>query len=419
MKKILFTILMMSTLAANASVTYVNPYWLGSSDKAAGQDNLNSIDSFLDGVVDSSIGGLNDADNANKATRNGWHFAGYRTALAVGMSGNIGIVAFGGTKSIKIDWMRNPNAKKKEEALESSTPTITINENTSKAELDKALQPVIKNLVDSKKITDEKEFIKNLKKASDDFYDYSKGLSTSNSQYKWYASKMRLNLIFSASGKLTVPVGVLVKLGGDVRLRLEFVRIMSKDKARRMTADTNVAKKTKEMLNALSYQVTKAYENLESKYKMQNYDMKFDSIKVGIGMSVGGSVGLASLKGSIIPEIYFKRQKVAVKADDKALSNAPIYMLDQDNADKGLRDRLVKMNNRKVRKGMAKAMKFANKFARKISKKAAKKQKKGKVQKWVVKKIESNYTFNIGGTVGLVKITASPTMSLYFSNKVK
>ena len=184
-KNILLAVLLTLTFSANAKVGHINPYWFGESiDKSANpNDNFDSIDGFLDGVIDSTVGALNDFHDQPiaKATKNGWHLAGFQTGLGVGFSGNIGVVAFGGTKILEIDWAKKKETKKEveksvsDEDLESSIPTVTINENHTKEELNNALEPVIKQLVDTGRVKDEKEFRKNLSSVSNDFYAIPKG----------------------------------------------------------------------------------------------------------------------------------------------------------------------------------------------------------------------------------------------------
>lgn len=453
MKNIIFIILMALTFSASAKEGHLNPYWFGDSiDKAANQDdNLDSIDSFLNGVVDSTVGALNEFEEqpVAKATKNGWHLAGFQTALGIGFSGNIGVVAFGGTKIIELDWIKKEEKKKeevKEENLESNIPTVTISEQHTKKDLNKALDPIVRQLVETGRIKDEKEFRKNLDSVSTDFYAYTKGLSTTRSSYVWRAGKIRLDLNFSPSGKLATT-GVLVKLGVDIRLRLDFIRIMPKpassDKAIENNSelskrDKKVARETRNLLDNLSYEVTKSYDELEKRYDMKSHDMDFKIIEVALGMSVEGSVGVAKLKGAVVPAVFFDRHErpssTPIPAGDKSFDNGTINLI-VDNADadlkagvafdKGIKETIFKMKRKKIRKGMKKAMKFAYKFSKKIHRKAQKRQermaagRRVRMPKWVIKKIRSQYKFAVGGSVGPVKIKALPHFSLYWVNKIK
>jgi hypothetical protein len=446
MKKNILIITLMALVAFSASAKegHLNPYWFGDSiDKSADQnDNLGSIDSFLNGVVDSTVGALNEFESqpVAKATKNGWHLAGFQTSLAVGWSGNIGVVAFGGSKTIEVDWARKKQPKKeevKEENLETSTPTVVLNENHTKKDLNKALDPIVRQLVDTGRIKDEKQFRKSLDSVSTDFYAYSKGLSTTRSNYVWRAGKIRLDMSFDASGKLATT-GVLVKVGGDVRVRLEFIRIMPKpasvDKAIENNADLTkrdkrIARETRNLLDNLSYEVTKSYDELEKRYDMSAHDMQFKIIEVALGMSVEGSVGVAGLKGSVVPAVFFDRHKrtssTPIASGDKSFDNGFIPVIATETTDKAVKDSIFKIKRKRVRKGMKKAMKFAYKFSKKMHRKAEKRQErmaKGrrvKMPKWIVKKIKSQYKINVGGSVGPVKIKALPHLSLYWVNKVK
>ena len=439
-KNILLIILLTLTFQASAKEGHLNPYWFGDSiDKSADQnDNLDSIDSFLNGVVDSTVGALNEfeAQPVAKATKNGWHLAGFQTSLAVGWSGNIGVVAFGGTKSIELDWARKKQPKK-EENLETSIPTVVLNENHTKKDLNKALDPIVRQLVDTGRIKDEKEFRKSLDSVSTDFYAYTKGLSTTRSTYVWRAGKIRLDMNFSPSGKLATT-GVLVKLGVDIRVRLEFIRIMPKpqsaDKAIENNSeltkrDKKIARETRNLLDSLSYEVTKSYDELEKRYDMKSHDMDFKILEVALGLSVEGSVGVAKLKGSVVPAVFFDKHKRAsstpIATGDKSFDNGFIPVITDESHDKGLKDSIFKIKRKTVRKGMKKAMKFAYKFSKRMHRKAEKRQERMargrnvKMPKWIIKKIKSQYKISVGGSVGPVKIKALPHLSLYWGNKVK
>lgn len=442
-KNILLVILLTLTFTASAREGHLNPYWFGDSiDKSANpNDNLNSLNGFLDGVVDSTVGALNDFESQPVAkAAGGWKLAGFQTSLAVGLSGNIGVVAFGGTKTIEVDWARKKQPKKeevKEEDLESSTPTVTLNENHTKKDLNKALDPIVRQLVETGRIKDEKTFRKSLGSVSTDFYAYTKGLSTTRSNYVWRAGKIRLDMSFSADGKIATA-GPLVKVGGDIRVRLEFVRIMPKpqsaDKAiennDELTArDKKIARETRNLLDSLSYEATKSYDELEKRYDMDAHDMQFKIIEVALGLSVEGKVGVAGLKGSVVPAVFFDRHSVAsstpIASNDKSFDGGFIPVIAGETTDKGLKDSIFKVTRKRIRKGMKKAMKFAYKFSKKMNNRAKKRQErmaKGRrvrMPKWIVKKIKSQYKISVGGSVGPVKIKALPHLSLYWVNKVK
>jgi len=445
----LFSLLSSVSLAKEG---VLNPYWHAfpeqglSIDKANSNDSLDSVDSFFTNMVDSSLGALDDYENnpVNKATKDGWHLGGFKTAVALGFSGSIGVVAFGGTKALEVYWAKKSIKKENEENLETSIQTVTITNRSSKKDLSKQLEPVIQQLVASKRIENEKEFRKNLKTVSEDFHAYSKGLNSVRTKYFWRPAKIRLDLNFSASGSLSPAIGPLIKLGAAVRLRLEFIRIMEKNPLgdKSVVASEKLSKRgkkiaqgTKTLLHDLSYEVTKSYEELGKKWSPEDHDFHFGVIGVAVGLAAGGTVGVASMSGSVIPTIYFQRfedgNSVKSSVNDK-LAERPINLI-VDNSDtnfdyaksanlsydKGIKETIFRLSRKKVRKGLKKAMKFAYKTTRKIHKKAEKRKRRGKSTKWIVAKIKSVYAFSIGGTVGPAKLTAKPALLFFWANKNK
>ncbi|RLA64656.1 MAG: hypothetical protein DRQ88_10535 [Epsilonproteobacteria bacterium] len=450
-KHILITTLLLSLLStvSVAKEGHLSSYWHAlpenglSIDKANTSDSLNSVDDFFTNMVGSSLGALDDYENdpLNKATKNGWHLGGFKTSIALGFSGKIGLLAFGGTKALEVYWAKKKKKAVKEENLESSIPTVTITDQSSQEDLANELEPVIKQLVASKKIKDEKEFRKNLKSASEDFYAYTQGMKSVKSKYIWRPAKVRLDMNFSATGSLVPAVGVLVKVGGAIRVRLEFVRIMSKNPAgNKMANHASLSKRgkkiregTKTLLHDLSFEVTKAYEDLENKWNPEDHDFTFKLVGMAVGFGASGNVGVASFSGSVIPIFYFKRFKdgTSPSALDKSAKRPINLIVDNDstnfgyaksaklNYDKGIKESLFKLARKKVRKGLKKAMKFAYKTTNKIHKKAERRKAKGKESKWIVSKIKSAYVFSLGGSVGPAKIFAKPLLLLFWVNKNK
>jgi len=227
-------------------------------------------------------------------------------------------------------------------------------------------------------------------------------------------------------------VGPLVKVGGDIRLRLEWIRLMNStgNKSRLSKIDLSneekeIASSTKELFNNLAVEVTKSYENLKDEEKYDQYGFAVESIEVGLGVSVEGKIGIASLKGGVIASVFFGKHEGGydLKDTNKSTGGAINLIVDNGSAnygyaksakisyDKGIKDSVFRMNRDRVRKGMKKALRFGLKFAKKFNK------KKYRKRRWGVKKIKTQYKFSLGGTIGPVKLNAVPHMTIYFKNK--
>jgi len=387
-----------------------------SADKAGSNDNLESIDAFLDTYTSTHHEVLEEQAQFSTEKSSGWKVKRVRTWLGLGASGKIGPVGFGGSKTVKIDW--EPKKKNKaNEVEEENYSDIVLNEDSTESDVNAQLEPVIKNLVKSGKVKNEAELRRNLRAKAAEFHEYSKGMYTYG-DYVWYAKKLRLDLSISASGKVKTFV---VKVGGDVRVRLEWVRLKTKSESDKANARKSfIAKSTSSLLNSLAQDFTAATVKTTGKYGFH-----LSEIKVCLSMSASGKVVVASVKGGINPCVYFGRHRTA--AADKAnleIDKKATFPLSVENSDgvfdyanknkiayeKGNKKSVFKVNRKKFRRGIKKAYKFGMKFAKKVTKKRYKRSS------WGIKAVKPGYKLSVSGSVGVAKLSASPEIELVFKN---
>jgi hypothetical protein len=442
-KQIILAGLMSLSLAGSALAANLNPYWHMLPEDAGYQksmnksanDDLDSIDSFLNTFVGTHNEILEEQkDFSSDKKEGGWKFKGFETSLGMGLSGKIGIIGFGGSKTVALGWKRKSTKKSNELSDDSNAEFgVQINEDSTKQDLYAQIDPVVENLVKTKRVTNGEEARKNLKKAADEFYEYAKGMYTYG-DYVWYTSKLRLDLVVGASGKVSP---FFVKVGAEVRVRLEWGRIMEKansDKglrewrarraarrAERRAKRTAFAKDTAGLMTALAQDFTKSLEGKKS----AQYGFALKEIKVCLAMSAEGKILVAKVKGKVGPCVYFKRHrtKMADKAnlvvDKDATINAGASNSDRlfDYANKtgitykkGLKSSVFKINRKRFRKGIHKAHKFGMKFAKKVTKRRYKRSK------WGIQYIKAAYKLSISGSVGPAKLAVEPEMEMKFVN---
>jgi hypothetical protein len=155
------------------------------------------------------------------------------------------------------------------------------------------------------------------------------------------------------------------------------------------------------------------------------------TIKVGVGSSVSGAVGLAKGTASAMVHIYFSRvaKKLGLAAQTAAEQDMPLYLVEEDPAEANLafakssdrllelsakrggdgRSALYRLDREKFRKGIAKAI-WVGKF---FGRRAEKHQKSA----WKLKQIKSSFDVSISGTVGLATISGMATAEIAFENK--
>lgn len=421
--KIIHAIVLNVLLVGSTYAATLSPYWHSlpeeknynkSIEKSAEKD-LSSIDGFLDAFVTSNDEVLADPSLAANEKADGWKFSQFSTWLGLGLSGKIGVIAFGGDKTVEIEWAKRSAAKANLEAEESNVADVVINEESSKEDLDAQMEPVIANLVKTKRVTNENELRKNLKEVSDNFYEYSKGMYLFG-DYVWYPGKLRLDLNIAASGKVSP---FLVKVGADVRFRLEFVRLQTAKKDKANMTEGLMARSTRGLLTNLAQDFTKALDTKEVKE-----GFSLTEIKVCLAMDVEGKVVVAKVKAGINPCVYFLKQRISNKSD-LAINNGDTFDLGTDEStpemDKYASENKIevkkeegfnvyKVDRRRFRRGIDKAFDFGMKFANKVE------SKKYKRSAWGIKTIKAAYKLSIGGTVGPAKLSVSPEIEMAFKN---
>ena len=381
-------LLLLVTTNLHGKEGHLSSYWFSdSNEKSIMEDDLSSIDGFLTNYVDShQFLGLKETKSINNSS---WKFSGFQTSLALGLSGKLGIYSWGGTKVLEVDWTR----KGQEKAIKENV--ISFDESTTEESINSQVHFIVKKMVNSGKVKNEKVLSEGLEKAMKNFHQLGESLSQMHFS-GWKANKLRLEMGIKATGKIVF--GPLIKVGGDTRLRLEWKR-----KA--------LTKKTKASSN---HELTAFFEDMgdilfSSIPKYQKKGLSLSRVEIGLGVSAKGKLALAELGGYAVPSVFFKRTEdynKTVKSDN--LDGEILVMA--NGTEKGLgKSYFFKIKKRKVKKGLKKAFKFSHKFMKRFGSKVSHRSQ------WKIKKIKSQFKFSMGGSLGPVKVSGIPHIALYFN----
>ncbi|MDC0253808.1 hypothetical protein OAK75_02850 [Bacteriovoracales bacterium] len=382
---ILFLFFSTSTFAKEG---HLAPYWFVDSDeKSFREDNLDSIDSFLKDYVESHESlGLN---NEKAFDNSSWKFSGFQTSLALGLSGKLGIYSWGGTKVLEVDWTR----KEQQKALEENV--ISFNESTTEESIDSQVKFIVGTMVDSGKVKNENLLSQGLKKTMKDFHILGESLSQMSFS-GWRPNKLRLEMGIKATGKIVF--GPVVKVGGDVRLRLEW---KSTGLKKRVTKTSNKELKTFfEDMGDILFSSLPRYEKK---------GLSLSRVEIGLGLSAKGKIAIAELGGYGVPSVFFKKSENYNKIVKSEGLKGDILIMSEGQEKSFGKNRMFKVKKRKVRKGLKKAFKFSYKFMEKFGSKVSSRSQ------WKIKKIKSQFKFSLGGSLGPVKIKGTPHLALYFN----
>ena len=377
MLKYFFFLLFISTSIV-AKEGHLDPYWFSDSDeKSFSEDNLDSIDGFLsDYVASHEALGLRETKNSS------WGLSGFQTSLALGLSGKLGIYSWGGTKVIEVDWVR-----KEDKLFEENV--ISFDESTTEEAIDSRVDFIAGKIVGSGRVKNGKNLVQELRKIMKDFHFLGESLSQMSFS-GWEPSKLRLEMGIKATGKI-----IFGKVGGDIRLRLDWKRTGSKGIKKRAPR--------KELTTFFKDMGQILFSSLPLYEKK---GLPLNSVEIGLGIGVKGKVAIAELGGYAIPSVFFKRSKNYNKLVTSEALKGEILVVGRGQ-EKSF-GRMFKVKKRRVRKGLKKAFKFAYKFNERFGSKMSPKSQ------WKIKKIKSQYKFSMGGSLGPVKVSGMPHLALYF-----
>ncbi len=386
MKKYITLIaLIMSFNALSAGLP--SEWYFGEETKSNKEEKLNyDLDKSLHSLHNAQTHALEKAEGEKQ----GWYLDHMKTILGLTLKGKLGIKSWGGKKGIELIWKKR-SANKELVEIEENVETFDISETKSVNDALAGLDPFINSLVESGKVKDAGNLRNQLSDKVQKFYEVAKGAESSAPQaYRPY--KIRLDLSVAADGSVN---GLFVKVGGDVRIRLEWTR---KNFYQKNNELSSIAQKAQTVLNGLASEIGKSIEE-EPAAKA----LTLKEFKVGVGVTVSGNVGVAKASASIVPQVYFKKVSLLEKSMEVQVEEIPFITDDKSNE-------LKLVSSTRVRKGFKKSLKFAEYFQKKFSK------KEYKEGSWAVHTIKPSFSFDLSGDVGVVTLAGTAIFELAYVN---
>ena len=395
--------------SAFSKLGYLSDYWFHENlEKSVQKDDLYSIKNFL---KDYASAHENMGESHQKSLKNhNWIFSGFQTSLAVGLKGRIGIHSWGGTKTLEIDWtkrneigLKKRNENNHKDKLKRGN-IFLVDDKTTDELIESRIHFILSNIKNSGRVKKISNLKSRLKKTILSFQNF--GESISFYKFKgWIPSKIRLDLGIKSNGKIVF--GPLVKLGADIRVRLEWKKIRSPLSRGEKPLNKNFSSFFRELDTILT-------TSLPLIKTSPHYSLTH--IEVGLGVGVKGKIGLAEIGGNSTPSVFFKKSPTSnFSLTNKSLQGSfPILI--KANNEKGYSKnstRILNLDKKRIKRGIKKAFKFSIKFMDKLNKKIHPKSK------WKINKIKSQFQFSQGGPLGPVKVSQAPHIAFYMKNNAK
>lgn len=370
-----------------------------------------------------------------------WRFEYLMTDLSLTGSGLIGALTAKGTATVRAFWRRQgpkptaedylmtaPESEKNEE------PILTFNENTTTDDILRQMEPAVKLAVATGKVKDTPDLRKNLLAAGEEFQMIAMCIPSNDAHLPWWVSRFRLDFSVDAAGRVE-PVGYV---GGEVRFRFEWHRIKRKETKFLPTNYTTLTARQMKLKDSIKDFVTNTAGDLQEAFNEHSgLSFKAHQIRIGIGISVKGELGVIKGAAGIVGQIYFNREvhrPVLYPVKPKSLladsedTNSSFYIIEKNPIQshiqlaqaKGISfesqssggnftEVIYKIDRKLFRKGLKKAAK--------ISKFFAKRAQKSNGKKWKVYELRTAFDASLSGGLDAVTIGGSTTAQISMFNE--
>lgn len=377
-----------------------------------------------------------------------WRAEYFMTDLSLTGSGFIGVLAFKGTSTVRAYWRKQgpkpePNTFSQETTAQEETtnlePVVLVNDLSTPEDMVKQLEPAVNAAVATGKIKDTPVLRKNLLKTAQEFLAIAMNIPNSTEELPWWVSRFRLDFTVDAAGRVE-PVGLV---GGEVRFRFEWHRIkrIVPENKKLMTAqlserEQKLRKSLLEFITATAYDINNAFEN------HTRFGFKAHQIRMGLGISVKGNIGLVKGSAGVVGQIYFNRAlerpklyPIKEKSNILALTEtttAPLLLIERNpslntlklaaknkmmvetfNTDNdesnGFEEAIFRLDREKFRKGLKKAANIGTFFAKRAS--------EAKVKSWKIYELRTAFDASISGGLDLVTLVGSATAQVSMFNE--
>lgn len=416
-----------------------------------------------------------------------WHLALISADFGISSEGVFGALVGAGTASVRATWKRNeaqktqppPHltpfssvSKSSVSAGESSfaMPTSFAAENppehsevklmgfASKKSVDSQIESIIEKSLKDKKVTNEDQFRKTVRKVADDFRDMALALNVlSIEKTQFRPSAFRLEITIGADGQVTPVIGV----GGSVFLRFDWIIDRHESDHFKNFNPINhrwskPALKLIQFANSIAPDID-AVKDSVPEIKKAGFEMSY--VRAGLVFSASYDFAVASVEGEAVASIKFGDNGGEGGCEDpdgdgdchNSLMQQGFKLTDY-LSDKGLLDStsladgipLVKRVNptqlalsgfntsigtlsdakvgdgsdtlkstiiphKRLQAGLKRAMKLSSFFLKHAA--------KAKPGKWKLDEIETEFELSLTGSVGLASVGAGAELAIEFERK--
>ena len=383
-----------------------------------------------------------------------WHLEAITTDLGLSVQGLLGVLTVKGSPFASVYWRRKgvrsivpsiPTSSPISSNNIEELPMVHAHEGLTSLDVESEVSGVIRAALATGKIKNPKAFEQGLRNAIEDFHAVAQSIPLSN-RSKWWISGFRFDLSVDSEGRIYPFMSV----GGGLRLRFDWRRIMrntpvSTAGSRPINVFSNHFRKS---LVQFVVSMESVLEEASNEYKPKRKGFVPYFMRVAIGLSGNGSVGIAKGSASAVGSVLFARDviKPSLRVPDNPENPIPrkaphpglpspsgpsilgILMVENDPSPAHLRyaianeipfhrapslgqnsieQAVYEISKDRIKAGIKKSLKIGGFLAR---------QTYGlRSGRWKVYEIRTSFEFSISGSAVLVGVggSASADMALY------
>jgi len=414
MKVLFVAVLILSGVAQGAPLPPARDAFLKTADQ-------------LQTILGAQAEALNAVDTGQVANLDGkkpWRLAGMVAGLELKASGLFNLAKIEGTENIQVQWYKDESGGPKAPGAQILNPStvvlkdggagFTLGNVTNQAE------PAVQEAIASGKINSQSvsRFRNNVKRAAQSFLRVSGVLARVPPVPGWKPDAFFLEVSFNGNGDISPTVS----LGGGVTLRFDWERdgdIASKGSDEKNRAGSPLDAKLESFVVGLGQDLNDSTK----KAFLPGTGLELDEVKISLGISAEGDVGVAQGSAGVTGTLAFHRNnKASVTFSDLTMAKAevpmalfqPIERIEEEKL-KGLhlsknflpKFNVIQIKRDPFRRGLDHAIKFSQSIAR-----LAVKSSKGK---WKVVEVSSEFDLGISGELGLANIKGTKGIEFIFT----
>lgn len=357
-----------------------------------------------------------------------WHLEGMIANFGISLDGIVGTMGLGGSAAIKGVWRKvapesqsaavAPKAESK--VSKGGGEKIFVVDGSEGANPRKQLEPAINAALASGKVKDAGKFRQGVMKIGEQFSEMTRTLESIHFADGWSAEALRLEVTVDASGMVTPGISV----GGTLYLRLDWLRpeadMEHAESKPQSVPASELGRNLSGFTQAMAQEIQAASEEAED-FHASGFEL--EEVRIGIGVTAGGEIGVAQTSASVMGSITFEKEGeeekpeggssspsadsialIGSEADPEKASYAARNGVEIESFWDGIVYRVKRSN---FRRGLVRAIGMGEFFARNASHVES--------ERWKVSEIEAEFQMSVGGTLGVVTVDASGLVVLGFS----